>query len=514
MVEEKKEPDPYYAQQLEDWKRNLETSRKLRGDKEPQSLNKPETEEIRSNFLNTESLQIIGKYKRTIDKDDAAKINTGKINQLYKSIEKFAKSNKPFPYEDYENLFTEEVIDEVIKVEILNMGDILYEIDKIIQKSEIVSGEYVPEEGNPLYGQRTMMRDKLYEPDRRSLLTIDPFYTKPKIVQEPTSESQPVKDKMITAKIFPRQDLSTRKTFRVNAKETLSNNREVSLTRENLSNDNILKSAYKQMAKSFALDFFRKDNLMASVMKTMYNRMTQLKTKKGTLLTGPKFIETFNQILNNKVLPLLEKDYSIETTTYEGVIGQIARNNKTYFNRLLDSNSSSYFPGLAYLIIYNNYDISEENNQIIKTKLDERYELGDQIKSLRGILLSILTQYKLGTLSKLNSMAREIKDKLDSGTLKLSMEFLKADISSLDEDRRREIKSILQNSHPTEYFGEDYLKLGKLINILGDVADTSEEQLLEELGVENLQMVKKAAALRKIYERLYRTIRDIVYEEE
>ena len=94
------------------------------------------------------------------------------------------------------------------------------------------------------------------------------------------------------------------------------------------------------------------------------------------------------------------------------------------------------------------------------------------------------------------------------------MEFLKADISSLDEDRRREIKTILQNSHPTEYFGEDYLKLGKLINILGDVADTSEEQLLEELGVENLQMVKKAAALRKIYERLYRTIRDIVYEEE
>ncbi len=64
MVEEKKEPDPYYAQQIEDWKRNLETSRKLRGDKEPQSLNKPETEEIRSNFLNTESLQIIGKYKR------------------------------------------------------------------------------------------------------------------------------------------------------------------------------------------------------------------------------------------------------------------------------------------------------------------------------------------------------------------------------------------------------------------------------------------------------------------
>ena len=117
-------------------------------------------------------------------------------------------------------------------------------------------------------------------------------------------------------------------------------------------------------------------------------------------------------------------------------------------------------------------------------------------------------------MSEIVYEADETKEDLDSGELKLSMEFLKADISSLDEDRRREIKTILQNSHPTEYFGEDYLKLGKLINILGDVADTDEETLLEELGVENLQMVKKAAALRKIYERLYRTLRDIVYEEE
>ena len=414
MVEEnKRTPNPL----VEDWKRNLETSRKLREDKEPQSLVRPETDEVRSNFLNTESLQIIGNYRRTIDVDDAAKINTRKMNQLYKSIEKFAKSNKPFPYEDYENLFTEEVIDEVIKVEILNMGDILYEIDKIIQKSEIISGEYIPEEDNPLYGQQTMTEEVLYEPSRYGI----PPYRTPELVQSPTSQSQPVKDEMITARIFPRQDLSTRKTFRVNAKETLSNNREVSLTRANLSNDNILTSAYKQMAKSFALDFFRKDNLMASVMKTMYNRMAQLKAKKRNLITGPEFIQTFNKILNDRVLPFLEYEY--ESNTYEGVIGEITRNNKTYFNRLLNPDSSKYFPGLAYLVIYDNYDITEENNQIIKTKLNERYELGDQVKSLRGILLDILTEYKLGTLSKLNGMAREVKEKLDSGNLKLSMEF-------------------------------------------------------------------------------------------
>lgn len=135
------------------------------------------------------------------------------------------------------------------------------------------------------------------------------------------------------------------------------------------------------MAKSFALDFFRKDNLMASVMKTMYNRMAQLKAKKRNLITGPEFIQTFNKILNDRVLPFLEYEY--ESNTYEGVIGEITRNNKTYFNRLLNPDSSKYFPGLAYLVIYDNYDITEENNQIIKTKLNERYELGDQVKSLR-----------------------------------------------------------------------------------------------------------------------------------
>jgi len=506
MVEESE--NPY----LEDWKRNLKTVRELREDKEPQSLIRPETEEIRSDFLNTTSLKIIGKYRRTIDVDDAAKINTGKMNQLYKSIEKFAKSNKPFPYDDYENLFTEEVIDKIIKVEILNMGEILYEIDKIIQKSEIVSGEYVPEEGNPLYGRQTMTERYLYEPDRGSTLRIEPFYREPEMLVRPTSESQPVRDETISAIIYPSQEKSTRRTFRVNAKETLSSTTEVSLTRANLSNDAILTSAYKQMAKSFGLDFFRKDNLMASVMKTMYNRMAQLKAKKRNLITGPEFMQTFNTILNDKILPSINAEYKV--TSYEGVIEKIAKDNKNYFNRLLDSDSSRYFPGLAYLVIYDNYDVSEENNQKLKTILNERYELGDEVKSLRAIMLSIFLQYKVSTLGKLNGMAREVKSKLDTGKLKLSMEFLKADISSLDEDRRREIKTILQNSHPTEYFGEDYLKLGKLINILGDVADTSEEQLLEELGVENLQMVKKAAALRKIYERLYRTIRDIVYEEE
>ena len=457
--------------------------------------------------LEVNSMNLISRYVRTLDKDDQQRINVSKLNQLKNSILKFAESNKPFPYEDFENLFTEEIIDEVIKVEILKMGDSLYEIDKIIESSEITSREYVPEEDNPLYGRQTMTERYLYDPDYGSNLTIEPFYRKPEILERPTSESRPVMDEVITAKIYPRKDKATQRKFRVNAQEPTVSSSEVALTRANLSNDNILTTAYKQMARTFGLGFSRKETLMPSVMKAMYNRMAQLKAKKRDLITGPEFTSKFQQTINNKIMPLIERGYEVQN--YDGVIAQIARDNKTFFAK---EDIKEMF---AYFLIFKDYEnVSEEGKKLINGILNQRFALGDEQKTLRAILLDIYREFSFGTLGRLNEEAREVQRYIQSGKLRLSTDFLKADISSLDEDKRREIKTILQNSHPTEYFGEDYLKLGKLINILGDVADTDEETLLEELGVENLQMVKKAAALRKIYERLYRTLRDIVYEEE
>ena len=448
--------------------------------------------------LEVNSMNLIFRYVRTLNKDDQRKVNSSKLDQLKDSILKFAESNKPFPYEDFENLFTEEI---------LNMGDSLYEIDKIIENSEITSREYVPEEDNPLYGRQTMMERYLYDPDYGSTLTIEPFYRKPEILQKPTSETRPVMDEVITATIYPRKDKATRRRFRVNAKEPTVSSNEVALTRANISNDKILTTAYKQMVRTFGLGFSRKEILIPSVMKAMYNRMTNLRAKKRELITGPEFTSKFQQTINNKIMPLLEKGYQVQT--YEGVIAKIARDDKRFFAK---EDIKEMF---AYFLIFKDYEnVSEEGKKMVNDILNQRFALGDQQKTLRGILLDIYREFSFGTLGQLNQEAREVQRDIQSGKLRLSMDFLKADISSLDEDRRREIKTILQNSHPTEYFGEDYLKLGKLINILGDVADTDEETLLEELGVENLQMVKKAAALRKIYERLYRTLRDIVYEEE
>jgi hypothetical protein len=99
-----------------------------------------------------------------------------------------------------------------------------------------------------------------------------------------------------------------------------------------------------------------------------------------------------------------------------------------------------------------------------------------------------------------------------SDPLRKSLE--KADISSLPPKKRREVKALLQNAHPTEYFGEDYLRLGKVINIIDGLAEDEEGELLEKLGVKNLQMVKTAASLRKKYENLYKKLYDMVYDEE
>jgi len=405
--------------------------------------------------LSVDSLNDLKRYISTLETDEDAKQIFSTVNQrnLAKAIEKFAESNDAFPYEDFEYLLEEEIIDEIIKNEIMEYRDKLYEVGKILEKGEIALK----------------------------------------------------KDGTVRAKINPKDDKMTR-TLRVNVpvdKKTTNfiSGSSVSLAEEDLSIEPLLTKAYQQMVRTFGLGFQRKESLMPSIMKAIYARLLEVKSKSRNLVTTIEFFDKFNSAVQ-EMQRIIELDYG--TQSFMGTIGEIARSKKRFLNKNLET--------FAYFIVYDDYGIDEENAEKIDSILNKKFILGDQEQTLKLILLRVYLQ--LYKMSEIVYEADETKEDLDSGELKLSMEFLKADISSLDEDRRREIKTILQNSHPTEYFGEDYLKLGKLINILGDVADTDEETLLEELGVENLQMVKKAAALRKIYERLYRTLRDIVYEEE
>lgn len=418
----------------------------------------PDTDPLPSlpEYLTPSSLVDLKNYITTLETDEDAKEIMSRINQknLGNAIEQFAESNNPFPYEDFEYLdLGEEIIDKIITNEIMKYKNKLYEVQKILEKGEIALK----------------------------------------------------RDGTVRAKINPKDDKMTR-TLRVNVpvdkKPTnFISGSSVSLAEEDLSIEPLLTKAYQQMVRTFGLGFQRKESLMPSIMKAIYARLLEVKSKSKNLVTTIEFFDKFNSAVQ-EMQRIIELDYG--TKSFTGTIGEIARSKKRFLNKNLET--------FAYFIVYDDYGIDEENAEKIDSILNKKFILGDEEQTLKLILLRVYLQ--LYKMSEIVYEADETKEDLDSGELKLSMEFLKADISSLDEDRRREIKTILQNSHPTEYFGEDYLKLGKLINILGDVADTDEETLLEELGVENLQMVKKAAALRKIYERLYRTLRDIVYEEE
>ena len=98
--------------------------------------------------------------------------------------------------------------------------------------------------------------------------------------------------------------------------------------------------------------------------------------------------------------------------------------------------------------------------------------------------------------------------------VELDPELFKMDLNELNPKERRRLKTVLQDADPTEFFGEEYLKLSKVINTLENIVGSSEEEELEGMDEENLKLIKKLAHLRKRYENLYQDIYEMVYGEE
>lgn len=98
--------------------------------------------------------------------------------------------------------------------------------------------------------------------------------------------------------------------------------------------------------------------------------------------------------------------------------------------------------------------------------------------------------------------------------VELDPELFKMELNELNPRQRRRLKTHLQDAEPTKFFGEEYLKLTKVINTLADIVDSAEEEELEGMDEENLKLIKKLAHLRKRYETLYEEIYGMVYGEE
>ena len=87
-------------------------------------------------------------------------------------------------------------------------------------------------------------------------------------------------------------------------------------------------------------------------------------------------------------------------------------------------------------------------------------------------------------------------------------------LQKVDGKTRKKIKKLLQSSQPTEYMGQDFTKLGDLIEELNSLDVNKSKPMrkkMTRIEEENVSLVSRAAELRKDYEILYRQLRGMVY---
>ena len=88
-------------------------------------------------------------------------------------------------------------------------------------------------------------------------------------------------------------------------------------------------------------------------------------------------------------------------------------------------------------------------------------------------------------------------------------------LDSMDSKQRKKLKKTLQAAEPTEFFGQDFTKLGELISVLRQLdlmkSDKKLNKKMKSMDERNIDIVATATKLRKEYELLYRQLRDLIY---
>tara|TARA_X000001382_G_scaffold11670_2_gene7863 strand:- start:829 stop:1185 length:357 start_codon:yes stop_codon:yes gene_type:complete len=91
-------------------------------------------------------------------------------------------------------------------------------------------------------------------------------------------------------------------------------------------------------------------------------------------------------------------------------------------------------------------------------------------------------------------------------------------LDSLDPKGRKKLKKTLQAAEPTEFFGQDFTKLGELITILKELdllkSDKKLNKKMKSMDERNVDIVATATKLRKEYELLYRQLYDMVHPKK
>tara|TARA_S200002703_G_scaffold159768_1_gene174623 strand:- start:6 stop:377 length:372 start_codon:yes stop_codon:yes gene_type:complete len=88
-------------------------------------------------------------------------------------------------------------------------------------------------------------------------------------------------------------------------------------------------------------------------------------------------------------------------------------------------------------------------------------------------------------------------------------------LDTLNPKERKRLKKTLQSAEPSEFFGQDFTKLGELISLLKSMelvkSDKKLTKKMKSMDERNVDIVATASKLRKEYELLYRQLEDLVY---
>ena len=88
-------------------------------------------------------------------------------------------------------------------------------------------------------------------------------------------------------------------------------------------------------------------------------------------------------------------------------------------------------------------------------------------------------------------------------------------LNSLDSKEKKKLKKTLQAASPSEYFGQDFNKLGTLVDMMESLdlvkSDKKLTKKMKSINEQNVDMLATSSKLRKQYEQLYRQLRGIVY---
>jgi hypothetical protein len=103
----------------------------------------------------------------------------------------------------------------------------------------------------------------------------------------------------------------------------------------------------------------------------------------------------------------------------------------------------------------------------------------------------------------------------DNFVYKAKKEVPKKLLDTLDAKGRKKLKKTLQSAEPTEFFGQDFTKLGDLISLLRELelikSDKKMDKKMKSMDERNVDIVATATKLRKEYELLYRQIEKMLY---